>query len=316
MKLLQLTLGSRGYKLEKDGGVGLNRLKLSDKKIFDKYLTFERHELSVYAFANIYIWKKFFDIRWALIENSLCVFFQDKIGAFLYLSPLGKTRNLQTAREIFSILEQLNRNPEFSHIENVEEKELDFYRGLGFKCEFKSYDYLYKRADLAELKGNKFKSKRSSCNYFVKHNDFTYERLLPKDKGGCIKLYDLWRRQRQTGNPDNIYQGLLNDGSVALKEAFTSYAALKFKGAVVKINKEIKGFTFGFALNQDTFCILYEITDLSVKGLAQFIFRSFTQELKDYKLINVMDDSGLVNLKKVKLSYHPQSLVPAYIVRN
>ena len=42
---------------------------------------------------------------------------------------------------------------------------------------------------------------------------------------------------------------------------------------------------------------------------------AFAQELKNYKFINVMDDSGLENLKKVKLSYHPVKLVPAYIVR-
>ncbi|MFH0855625.1 MAG: phosphatidylglycerol lysyltransferase domain-containing protein [Candidatus Omnitrophota bacterium] len=296
--------------------MALNRLKLSDKKIFDKYLGFEKHGLSVYNFANIYIWRKFFDIRWALIENNLCVFFQDKIGAFLYLSPLGKNKGPQITKEVFRTLGKLNKNPEFAHIENVEEKDLDFYKEPGFKSELKACDYLCRRSDLAGLKGNKFKSKRSSHNYFIKHNDFTCGKILLKDRRVCAKLYNLWQKQRQADYPDPIYRGLLNDGAIALKEALDNYKALGFQGVIVKINKEAKGFTFGFELDPDTFCILYEITDLSVKGLAQFIFRAFCQELKKYKFINVMDDSGLENLKKVKLSYHPQKLIPAYIVRN
>jgi hypothetical protein len=65
-------------------------------------------------------------------------------------------------------------------------------------------------------------------------------------------------------------------------------------------------------LNHDTFCILYEITDLSVKGLAQFIFREFSRELKGYRYLNIMDDSGLENLKQVKLSYKPVRLIPSF----
>ena len=38
-------------------------------------------------------------------------------------------------------------------------------------------------------------------------------------------------------------------------------------------------------------------------------------ELKGYKFINIMDDSGLENLKKVKLSYQPLKLIPAYIAK-
>jgi uncharacterized protein len=68
-------------------------------------------------------------------------------------------------------------------------------------------------------------------------------------------------------------------------------------------------------LDKDTFCILYEITDLTIKGLSQFIFRQFCSELKDYRYINVMDDSGLENLKRVKLSYRPLKVIPAYIVK-
>jgi len=293
----------------------LNNLKLGDKQLFDRHLSLEKHALSVYAFANIYIWRKFFAIRWSLIANNLCVFFQDKIGTFLYLSPLGKSFNPDALQEVFSILEGLNKNMEFAHIENIEEKDRKFYQDLGFRCTLKAHDYLCRSADLAELKGDAFKSKRASCNYFIKHYDFKYEELALKDREGCLELYALWHRQRKSVSHDPIYQGMLGDSQVALKEAFANYRALGFQGRIVKINKEIKGFTFGFPLDAEMFCILYEITDLNIKGLAQFIFRSFSQELKNYKFINVMDDSGLENLEKVKLSYHPVRLVPAYNVR-
>jgi hypothetical protein len=82
----------------------------------------------------------------------------------------------------------------------------------------------------------------------------------------------------------------------------------------VRIDHEIKAFSFGYQLSKDIFCILYEITDLSIKGLAQFIFRQFSQELKDYKYINIMDDSGLESLAKTKLAYRPLRLIPAYVI--
>lgn len=293
----------------------LNKLSLQDKIRFNKYLNLENHELSVYSFANIYIWRKFFDIRWIIIKGSLCIFFQDKIGAFLYLAPLAKNNNPEVVFRVFEILGKLNKNPEFAHLENIEEKDLNFYRKLGFECSLKSQDYILSRQELSGLKGNKFKSKRAGYNYFIKHFDFSYQELLPKDRKECLELYSLWAKERKLSSVDFIYQGMLEESRISLKEALDNYSRFNFKGAKVQVNRVTKAFTFGFALNKDTFCILYEITDLTIKGLAQFIFSKFAQELKDYKYINIMDDSGLDNLKKVKLSYHPKRLAPAYIVR-
>lgn len=293
----------------------LNKLSLKDKTRFNKYLNLKNHELSVYSFANIYIWRKFFDIRWIIIEDSLCIFFQDKIGVFLYLAPLAKNNNPEVISHVFEILSKLNKNPEFAHLENIEDKDLNFYHQLGFECSLKSQDYILSRQELAGLKGNKFKSKRAGYNYFVKHFDFSYKDLFPKDREECLELYSLWAKERKSGNADSIYQGMVDESRISLKEALDNYSKLKFKGIKVLVNQVTKGFTFGFALNKETFCVLYEITDLTIKGLAQFIFSKFAQELKDYKYINIMDDSGLDNLKKVKLSYHPKRLAPAYIVR-
>lgn len=294
----------------------LNELTLKDKELFDRALSLTTHELSIYAFQNIYIWKKLYDISWAPIKDSLCVFFRDKIGCFLCLPPLARQINPEVIEEVFSIMDSINRNPDISRIENVKEKELFLYKKLGYEYAYKSSDYLYRKLDLVGLEGDKFKSKRASYNYFIKH--YPDSECLPfilEYKDDCLRLFEYWQRQRKSKIADSLYQGMLDDSQACLNILLDNYKDLDVMGRVIKIGKEIKAFSFGFKLNQDTFCILYEITDLSIKGLAQFIFRRFSSELKDYRYINIMDDSDLDNLKKVKLSYRPVKLIPAYIVK-
>lgn len=293
----------------------LNELSVKDKGLFAKYLGLGKHELSTCAFENIYIWKGLFDIEWIIFENSLCIFFKDKIGSFLYLPPLAKKKSPDVLKKVFEAMDKFNKNKEISRIENIEEKDLAFYQDLGYECKEKFCDYVCERSDLVKLQGNKFKSQRASFNYFVKHYQFEYLPFSLRYRDDCLKLYNSWMRERRTRTHDCLYLGMLEDSQSCLKKALDKYKNLDFIARVVRINKEIKAFTFGFKLNPDTLCILYEITDLSIKGLAQFIFREFSSELKDYRYINIMDDSGLKNLKEVKLSYNPIKLIPAYIAK-
>ena len=81
----------------------LHKLTLKNKKLFNKFLNLSEHELSVYSFENIYIWKGIFDIEWILIEDDLCIFFKDKIGCFLYLCPLGEDKNPKVLEKILRL---------------------------------------------------------------------------------------------------------------------------------------------------------------------------------------------------------------------
>jgi hypothetical protein len=298
--------------------VRLNKLSLKDKEVFLKYLSSTQHDLSVYNFANIYIWKGLFDIFWTVIKESLCVFFKDNIGCFLYLPPLTKTIKPEAITEAFKIMDGFNRNKDISRIENIEDKDVPFYQNLGYTCRYKSSDYLCLKEDLVQLRGNRFKSKRACFNYFIKHYPFHYLPYSLDYRDDCLKLYNSWRRNRKAQNKNSFYKSMLDDSLRSLKILLDAYSSLDCLGRVVRVDKEIKAFTFGFKLNKDTFCILYEIADLSIKGLSQFIFRNFCSEsesaLEDCKYINIMDDSGLENLKRVKLSCRPLKLISAYIV--
>ena len=118
---------------------------------------------------------------------------------------------------------------------------------------------------------------------------------------------------RSAKSDDPIYTAMLDDSQSAHRTGISHADALGLVGRVVRIDGEIKGYTFGYPLNVNTFCVLFEITDLRIKGLAQFIYREFCKELKaTYRWLNAMDDSGLENLKRVKNAYHPIQLIPSY----
>lgn len=292
----------------------LRKLQVRDKKLFNQYLGLKRHELASYAFENIFIWRGIYEISWGVIKNSLCVFFRDRMGCFAYLPPLSKDLNSAVIEEAFRTMDGYNVNQEVSRMENVEERDIPFYQAQGYGCQGKPGDYLCKRSSLEQLRGNLFKSKRAACNYFHKHYKFEYADFSLSYRNACFKLYDQWSRKRGLRNKDPVYRGMLDDGQYVLRELLENYRKLDLTGKIVLVNKQLKGFSFGFKLNPDTFCILFEITDLSIKGLSQFIFREFCRQLKDYTYTNIMDDSCLDNLRIVKQSYRPIRIIPSYII--
>ncbi len=166
-------------------------------------------------------------------------------------------------------------------------------------------EYIYLREELSELKGGRFKHKRSSFNFFVKNYNYAYLPYEAKMKGECLKLFSKWAQDRKQKYKDLYYHRLIDDSLSAQKIAMEEFEELGLIGRVVKIEGVISAYTFGYQLNKETFCILFEITDLKFKGLSQFIFREFCKELTKYKYINLMDDSGLENLRRVKKSYRP-----------
>ena len=289
----------------------LNTLTLKDKPLIEGYLLKSKTSLSAYHFADIFIWKDLFQIFWVIIEDELSVFYQDKIGMFMMLPPLGKFKPV-VVKKCFEIMNGYNQNSAVSRIENIAREDTAKYSRLGLSSKLKDTEYLCLRKDLIELAGGGFKSKRSSCNYFVKNYRFDFLEYKDSYYRDCLKLYQSWSRQRKDKREDVIYQQMLEDSFLSFKTALRYYKKLGLSGYVVKIGGKIKACTFGYPLNKDTFCVLFEICDLNFKGIAQYIFREFCKKLSGYRYINIMGASDLENLKTVKLSYRPKREIKVY----
>jgi hypothetical protein len=290
-------------------------LVIADKKIVESGLHGMPHHLSAYSFVQLMMWKKLYRVVWARFDNAVCVFFHDAFGAFMNCEPLGSSITPEAVRGAFIYMDACNKNKAYSRIENVEEERVAFYRALGFDAAAKGGDYVYERTKLAQLRGDRYKSKRANCNCFAKTYAASYVPYTSAYRRACFDLYDAWAQGRAATAGDRVYAGMLGDSRTCLEAVLLKPAAINLVGRVIVVDKCIKAFTFGYELNKDTFCILYEVADLSLKGIGQYIFRQVCMEMTKYRYINVMDDSGLDRLQTVKRSYRPAQVVPAYIIQ-
>ncbi len=289
---------------------------LSRKNIFEKFLARTRYDLSAFAFVNLFAWKDFFDFEFKMIDGFLCVFARNALGVFLYLPPLGRNLNAKIIDACFDLMFKENKGRGVSRIENVEVPQLKFFPSDKYTIFKKSDDFVYDRKELAELRGNKYKSKRSSYNQFARRGKGKYVPYAPKMRSACLKLYDGWAAQRKKTNTDDIYRTMIDESQKAHALCLRYYKELGLVGRVVMAGNEIIGYTFGFELKKNVFCVLFEVTDLDVKGLSGYIFKEFCADkaVKQFKFINVMDDFGLENIRATKMSFKPCACHAAYVV--
>jgi len=288
-------------------------LRLSDRGIFDRYLSRVRRPLAAYAFVNIAVWRRLFTIRWAFVHGALCCFFESKGGCFMYLPPLG-CADEGVLKECFRFMEERNRNRDISRIENVAPEDLACFGHGAFRHYKKCDEYVVRRQDMIALAGNKYRHQRNLCNYFEKHYQVRVRAYRPGDHRAVLDLYDRWAAQRREKGRDDIYLAMLDDSRRVLETMLGSFAGSKAKAAIVECGGRPEAFSSGFLLSDGKFCINFEFANLALKGIAAYIFREFSRRCSPSEEINIMDAVGLDNIRRTKEMYYPAQTVPNYTV--
>jgi hypothetical protein len=313
----------------------LKHFDIKAKALMETYLKKLDINISDYTFAANYIWLSNTSGFYTIIHNSFCLFAMAGGELFMLLPPLGKKEDFYDAiMECFRIMNANNSSRYFAKIDYVSEKMLeDFVNDLeqgtiiyealqDFVIERKLVDYLYKSDNLIELRGNAYHTKRNEINKFKKaYPNFYIELLNPNNHTNDIMLlFHKWVQDRIKYMPKEeaelFLEGIYQEQH-AIKRMLANFYELELIGIVLFIDNELKGFTVGERINYNTASVIIEKTDFEILGCAQFLFREFCKILKEtYNsiYINVGDDMGFENLKKVKMSYRPDQLIPKYTI--
>ncbi len=294
--------------------IDFRRLTPQDRAAYLALLESGREPGCEYSFANLNLWGR---QRIAFLDGFALIFSQfDRRSLYTY--PLGQG-DLKAVLDAM-IQDAHDRGLPFriSGMSAAECAQLEaLYPGrFHFHSDRDGFDYVYAIADLAELKGKRYQSKRNFANRFrAGHPDCQIlpldERTLPLVR----EMLEIWFAQKKELDPhaDFVLETL------ALGRALSRLAELKLEGLCLIEAGKCLAMTLGSPLTENTFDIHFEKALDGVDGAYAFINQSFAQHLREkypnLQYLNREDDLGIPGLRKAKLSYHPHHLVEKHWAR-
>ncbi len=288
--------------------------------------------LSDYSFTNNVIWLCQASGFYQIIEDCFCLFGLSGNGLTMLLPPLGEQeRQARALRTCVRIMDQYNPSPYQARVDFVYK---DFVRildhdqdgstptvaGERWHVEVTNPDYIYRTQDLIELRGNAFKTKRNEINQFRRaHPGHTLLPFCAEHREAARALVNTWTENRiRALPPDGSVEDFLYNLEMerkAINRTIALYDELGLQGLSLFIDGNLEGFTFGERLSHDVANVLIEKTNFNIQGAAQYLFREFSKVFADCTYINVGDDLGFENLRRVKMSYRPAMFGEKIVLR-
>jgi hypothetical protein len=301
------------------GPTPLHRFALDDilriKTALDRSGWCRDQSLAAYSPVYHYMWNGLLAYWWMEIQGIFCLFAQSPDGWFMPLPPLGAGSIEAPLSVAMGLLRRWNGDSPVSRVENVPSQLMPELERLGYRVTPKEPDYLYHAADLAALAGDRYKSQRALCNRFEREQSFEMDSYHVSDRQDCRALLGDWSRQKQAEGLESFGVMLLADAAPAHEVIWSQASALRVIGRIVRTHGRLCAYTFGYWLTSATFCVLLEVTDRTLPGLAQYLFRETcrTAVAEGAEYINAMDDAGLSGLRASKQAYHPAMLIPNFV---
>lgn len=271
--------------------------------------------LAAYSPVYHYMWNGLLAYWWMELQGTFCLFAQSPDGWFMPLPPIGAGSINAPLSDAMGLLRRWNGDSPVSRVENVPSQLVPELERLGYRLTPKEPDYLYRTTDLAALAGDRYKSQRALCNRFEREQSFEVGSYRVGDRQDCRALLGDWSRQKQAEGLESFGAMLLADAAPAHEVIWSQASALRVTGRVVRTHGRMCAYTFGYWLTSATFCVLLEVTDRTLPGLAQYLFRETcrTALAEGAEYMNAMDDAGLPGLRASKQAYHPTMLIPNFV---
>jgi len=263
-----------------------------------------------YSFANNLAWCRLAGSRICFYKDFyiICAFETDD-GIPCFSFPSGKGDYREVFSEMKKYAESLGKPLRVGSVTDNGLKILNelFPDSFSYRFQRGSSDYIYSSADLINLSGKKYHSKRNHLKKFSSL-DYSFSLITEKDFDECIVFCT------NTYNQKNVEDShSLTAEQYAINTYFSYFRELGLQGGIIRTEKGISAVTIGERLNSETYCVHTEKADTSFEGIYAGINNLFAKAcMSDFKYVNREEDMGIQGLRKSKLSYHPVFLLNKY----
>ena len=291
----------------------MKRPELEDRELLEQYLSYADTRSCEMTFGNIYLWSRFYNTGFAIVEDNLI--FGEVDGVYSYTYPVGPGDKRKT---LDALMEHCRENGEIFQLHNITKEDFakleELYPGrFAIKFDRDYADYVYETEKLATLSGRKYHSKKNHVNRFMTlYQDWSYEPITKENVEECFQMGLAWRRENGCDADDEKHAEIC----VALN-ALRLFEELHFKGGALRVNGKIVAYTVGEPGNKkDTLIVHIEKALAEVQGAYTVINQQFAlHEGAAYTYLNREEDLGEEGLRQAKMSYKPAFLIEKGVVR-
>ena len=278
-----------------------------------------------YTFTNLVGWKFLFGTEVCVLENEVVLRYTFN-GKRAYMVCTSEALSLKL---IDALLDDSNGNLTLMGLEDSQVAQLSIFnsprnatlsqREFSITSEpvRNQYDYIYRRTDLATLRGRHLNAKRNHIHRFrAEHPDFEYRPLTPEFFDECRRLTATWQEEKkQAPNQNDNKIEIIDAEHRVMETIFSNWDALGMIGGSILVDGRMVAFTYGSAVTTDTFDVCVEKADRHVEGAFAIINQQFAEHLPEqYIYLNREEDMGIPGLRQAKLSYHPEILLTYNVV--
>lgn len=290
----------------------IREIELKDKPLFDRYFAASGGMNSEYTFTNMYMWRKSYNIRYALIHDMLCIFSQHAGSAQTANFPLGSGDIKPVIQKLLGYFEELGQRPLIRVYNESELKALNnaFPDTFIITEDRNAFDYVYKVSDLIELPGSRYHAKRNHINRFLAQYPYEYHKINDKYIDSCYEMFGKW-----CDSKEDTVAGI-SEQREAVGELLNNLGALNVRGGAITVDNRVVAFSFGELLNKEnSIAVIHlEHADTDFQGSFPMINQKFLEhEWSGLTYVNREEDMGLIGLRQAKKSYHPCLMVKKLI---
>lgn len=283
-------------------------VKIKDRDLILKNIPESVSQICDFSFGNMFCWSVGENTR--IAEKDGFIFLRSRFnGIKSYAFPWGKGDKKNALKIIEEDAKERNTDVSFYCLSEEQAAILRNIYGEKLVLEEQRdfFDYVYLRENLATLSGRKYHSKKNHVNSFCKKNNFSYEELTETNLNECLEFSRLWHKSGER-NPK------LDEEKLVIDKAFEYFNELHLSGAVLRVEGKIVAYALGEAMpDGKTYCTHFEKASPDYLTAYAVINKLFAEKsLGAFEYINREDDAGVENLRKAKISYHPEQLVKKY----
>lgn len=284
--------------------------ELSDRQWVTELMSASGFRGCIYTFGNNYVWQNVYNAQicrfgdFYLLKNN-----DHSAGVPRFLYPAGEGDISEVISALKNYCASLGIPLLMTANKECTERLCAMYPEAVAVPDRDGFDYVYNAADLAELRGKKYHSKRNHLNRFYE-NDWSFEPITTANITDCRAVLEQWLATNSAeSDPDKQTE------ADVVRISLENYSALNYTGGLLRVNGEPQAFTFGEQSAEDTFVVHVEKALLNYQGAYTAVNCEFAKTLAGrYRYINREEDAGSPGLRKAKLSYHPAFLEEKYFV--